>query len=66
MAKDCTSERMLLSAYIEEHWMKVGYKPDTKELNEVDELDIQIGRKEPESTAADSLRPEHSTVINRI
>ena len=49
IARDCTSERILLSAHMEEHLGMVGYKPDTKtsELNEVDEIDIQIGRKDP-------------------
>ena len=60
MAKDCTSDRVLLSAHMEEHWEKVGYKPDRMELNEVDDIDIQIGRKEPEPTPVDSLRPDHS------
>ena len=59
MAKNCTSDRVLLSAHMEEHWEKVEYKPDTIDLNEVDELDIQIGRIEPEPTPADSLRPNH-------
>ena len=60
MAKDCTSDRMLLSAHMEEHWVKVGYRPDTQSLNEVDDLDVQIGRKEPEPAPPDSLRPDHS------
>ena len=69
MARDCTSDRVLLSAHMEEHWAKVEYRPDTKDLNEVDDLDVQIGRKEPEPTPADSLRPDHtakytSVVIN--
>ena len=60
MARDCTSDRVLLSAHMEEHWVKVGYRPDTQDLNEVDELDVQIGRKEPEPAPADSLRPDHT------
>ena len=60
MAKDCTSDRVLLSAHMEEHWEKVGHRPDIVDLNEVDELDIQIGRKEPEPTPANLLRPDHS------
>ena len=60
MAKDCNSERVLLSTHMEEHWEKVGYKPDTLDLNDVDELDIQIGRKEPEPVPTDSLRPDHT------
>ena len=60
MAKDCTSDRVLLSAHMEEHWLKVEYRPDTQSLNEVDEIDVQIGRKEPEAVPTDSLRPDYS------
>ena len=67
MARDCTSERVLLSTHMEEHWEKVGYKPDTLELNEVDELDVQIGRKEPEPLpSADSLRPDHTSKYTSV
>ena len=45
---------------MEEHWEKVGYKPDTQDLNEVDELDVQVGRNAPEPVPADSLRPDHT------
>ena len=60
IARDCNSARVLLSAHMEEHWDKVGYKPDTNNLNEVDELDIQVGMKPPEAAPEDSLRPDHS------
>ena len=46
--------------------MKVGYKPDTKDLNEVDELNIQIGRKEPEPASQDSLRPDHTEKYSSV
>ena len=60
MARECTSERVLLLAHMKEHWVKVGFRPDTQDLNEVDELDFQIGSKEPEPAPVDSLRPDHS------
>ena len=40
--------------------MIVGYKPYTQSLNEFDEIEVQIGRKEPETAPPDSLRPDHS------
>ena len=57
IARDCTSTRVLLSDHMEEHWERIGYKPDTDDLNEVDELDIQVGMKDPQPEPADSLRP---------
>ena len=66
IAKDCNSERVLLSAHMEEHWVNVGYKPDTNALNEVDELDVQVGMKEPESTPVQSLRPDHSEKYSSV
>ena len=65
-ARDCNSERVLLSTHMEEHWDKVGYRPDTIEQNEVDELDIQIGRKDPELPPADSLRPDHTAKYTSV
>ena len=66
MARDCTSDRVLLSTHMEEHWEKVGYKPDTVELNEVDELEIQVGRNDPEPVPSDSLRPDHTDKYNSV
>ena len=66
MARDCTSDRVLLSTHMEEHWTKVGYRPDTIELNEVDELDIQIGRKDPEPAPSDTLRPDHTDKYSSV
>ena len=54
-----TSNRVLLSDHMEEHWESIGYKPDTEDLDEVDELDIQVGMKDPQPEPADSLRPDH-------
>jgi hypothetical protein len=65
VARDCTADRVLLSSYMAEHWQKIGYKPDTDKLNEVDgalNLEIQVGRKEkenlviPESTLTSKYR----------
>ena len=66
MARDCNSERVLLSIHMGEHWEKVGYRPDTIELNDVDELDVQIGRKEPEPAPSDSLRPDHTAKYTSV
>ena len=66
MARDCNFDRVLLSTHMEEHWEKVGYRPDTIELNEVDELDIQIGRKDPEPAPEDSLRPDHTAKYTSV
>ena len=64
MAKDCSLDRVLLSTHMEEHWTKVDYKPDTQELNEVDELDVQVGRKPHEPV--DTLRPDHSLKYSSV
>ena len=37
VAKDCTGDRVLLSAHMEQHWQDVGFVPDTGLINEVDE-----------------------------
>ena len=66
MARDCTSDRVLLSTHMEEHWEKVGYRPDSIELNEGDELDIKIGRNEPELAPDDSLRPDHTAKYTSV
>ena len=66
LAKDCTSERVMLSTHMQDHWEKVGYRPDTIELNEVDVLDVQIGRKEAEPAPSDSLRPDHTAKYSSV
>ena len=65
-ARDCTSDRVLLSSHMEDHWEKVGYKPDSMELNEVDNLDIQIGNIEPETAPVETLRPDHSSKYDSV
>ena len=68
IARDCTSERILLSVHMEEHWEKVGYKPDasTSDLSEADELDVQVGRKDPEPAPPDSLRPDYTSRYSSV
>ena len=47
IARDCQEDRVLLSAYMEEHWKQVGFSPDTRTTNgdDVDlDVDVQIGR----------------------
>ena len=66
IARDCTSARVLLSAHMEEHWESVGYQPDTKDLNEVDDLDVQLGVKDVEQEPVDSLRPDHSEKYSSV
>ena len=69
VAKDCTADRVMLSTHMKDHWQKIGYKPETDSLNEVDEaveLDIQVGRKNvetnviPESTLSSKY---HSVIV---
>ena len=60
IARDCDAPRVLLSDHMKQHWEKVGYEPDNSDMSEVDELDIQIGRKEPELPPPDTLRPDHT------
>ena len=46
--------------------MSVGYQPDTKDLNEVDELDVQVGVKDVEQDPVDSLRLDHSEKYSSV
>ena len=66
VAKNCVSDRVLLSTHMMEHWKNIGYSPDTSDLNEVDELDIQIGKKVPEPPPADLLRPDHTSKYSSL
>ena len=70
VARECTADRVLLSAHMVDHWEKLGYKPDTDNLNEVDgvqEPEVQVGGKDrkilkiPES----SLTGKYQAVIMR-
>ena len=68
VARNCTADRVLLSAHMTEHWQKIGYKPETDSLNEVDdtlELSIQVGRKEKENLVIpeSSLTSKYRSVI---
>jgi hypothetical protein len=52
VARECTADRILLSAHMAQHWQKIGYSPETNDLNGVDdaqELDIQVGGKSKEN-----------------
>ena len=51
VARDCTADRVMLSDHMAAHWNKVGYKPESEDLNEVDEehdLEIQVGKPKQE------------------
>ena len=68
VARNCTADRVLLSAHMLEHWQKIGYTPDTDALNEVDELlevNVQVGGKKPETfvITESSLTNKYSSVI---
>ena len=70
MARDCTEDRVLLSTHMQAYWEKVGYKPDTDSLNEVDdviEVEVQVGRKviEPVIIPESMLTGKYRSVIIR-
>jgi hypothetical protein len=51
VARNCTDDRVLLSVHKQEHWERIGYKPETDSLNGVvedQELGIQVGRLKKE------------------
>ena len=43
VARDCSSDRVLLSAHMEAHWKSIGYTPDTNTGEDVDEPDVTVG-----------------------
>ena len=52
VARNCTADRVLLSDHMSEHWQKIGYRPETDALNEVDdmmEIEVQVGGKKQET-----------------
>ena len=67
VARECTAERVMLSEHMTRHWAKIGYKPDTTELNEVDEnieLEIQVGSDKKKPFVSDSnLTNKYKAVI---
>jgi hypothetical protein len=68
VAIDCTAVRVLLSAHMAEHWVKIGYKPETDALNEVDdtaEPEIQVGGRDKNKPliAESSLASKYMAVI---
>ena len=38
LAKDCSADRVLLSDHMRKHWSEINYKPNTTEMNEVDDV----------------------------
>ena len=68
VARDCTASRVLLSDYMLEHWAKIGYKPETDALNEVDgdvEPTVQVGKRDKNEipVAESSLTSKYRAVI---
>ena len=68
VARECTADRVLLSTHMEQHWNKIGYKPETGTLNEVDETfepEIQVGGKKQDIfvIAENSLASKYTSVI---
>ena len=68
VARECTAERVLLSAHMEAHWAKIGFRPETEAVNDVDDLcdlEIQVGQtKTDKSSALDSnLKDRYKSVI---
>ena len=70
VARECTADRVLLSAYMLEHWTKIGYKPENDTLNEVDDVNepaVQVGGKDKKqfSIPGSSLMSKYQAVIIR-
>ena len=69
MARNCSAERILLSAHMVELWDKIGYKPDTDTLNEVDQLEqeVQVGGKSKQQIVIpeSSFTSKYKSVIIR-
>ena len=68
VARDCTADRVLLSAHMLKHWEEIGYKPDSDALSEVDEtleFEIQVGGKNRETNVIpeSSLTSKYKSVI---
>ena len=52
LAKDCTSEKVLLSEFMELYWESISFKPETKDMNDVDD--------DPEEEEVSSKNKEES------
>ena len=68
VARDCTASRILLSAHMAEHWARIGYKPETDALNEVDqtaEPEVQVGGRDKNKLiiTESSLTSKYKAVI---
>ena len=68
VARDCTSERVLLSTHMQEHWKDVNYTPDNSTclgLDNVDiDLDIQIGKANFTGEGPDLTARYNSVIIS--
>ena len=70
VARECSSERILLSTHMQDHWKDIGYKPDNSDLNEVDEgldvrdISVQIGSKNNSMEGPDLTMRYNSLIIN--
>ena len=68
VARDCTADRILLSSHMVDHWHKIGYKPDTETMNDVDEsveLQVQVGGLDKKNipVTESTLTSKYSSVI---
>ena len=69
VARDCTADRALLSSHMVDHWARIGYKPDTDTMNDVDEaveLGIQVGgskNKNDDDFPESTLISKYNSVI---
>ena len=48
------------------HWNEIGYNPDSVDLNEVDELNVQIWKQDIILPETDSSRPDHSAKYKSV
>ena len=67
VARDCQQDRVLLSTHMEKHWKEIGFTPDSNELVEEaeDDLEIQIGRTniEKQINQGPDLTNRYSSII---
>ena len=67
VARDCSSDRVLLSVHMEEHWKIIGYTPDASISEDVDgdlEVSVQIGPKTLAREGPDLTMRYNSVIIN--
>ena len=68
VARDCTSDRVMLSDHMLGHWNKIGYKPEAAALDGVDDLpepEIQVGKTKKDLTviSENKLASKYRSVI---